>query len=276
MNNHALEVRKGQRFEFGKNWRNFLEVLNEDRISQAEQSLKKFLDLDSLKGLSFVDVGSGSGLFSLAARRLGASVYSFDYDPQSVECAKELRRRFSFDADNWKIEEGSVLDQSYLKKIGKFDIVYSWGVLHHTGAMWQALENVETLTNNRGRLFIAIYNHQIYWTAFNRKLKYWYNRSPAVGKMIIGGSFIGFQVTKGFVKDLILFRNPLKRYRGETRPRGMARFHDWIDWIGGFPFEAAKPEEIFTFYHNKGYRLINLKTAGGGHGCNEFVFLKEH
>ncbi len=51
--------------------------------------------METLAGNSFLDVGSGSGLFSLAAMRLGADrVHSFDYDPQSVGCTKELKRRF--------------------------------------------------------------------------------------------------------------------------------------------------------------------------------------
>lgn len=89
----STEIAKGQRFKFGANWKGFLAVLNEERIVLAEQSLRNMLDMD-LKGTRFLDVGSGSGLFSLAARRLGATVHSFDYDPQSVACTEELRHRY--------------------------------------------------------------------------------------------------------------------------------------------------------------------------------------
>jgi 2-polyprenyl-6-hydroxyphenyl methylase/3-demethylubiquinone-9 3-methyltransferase len=89
---HANEVAAGQRFEFGANWLRFLEMLNDERIAQAEQSLCDMLGVSDLLGKSFLDVGSGSGLFSLAARQLGATVHSFDYDPQSVACTQELKR----------------------------------------------------------------------------------------------------------------------------------------------------------------------------------------
>src|SRR5947207_3971976 len=130
---HAQEVIAGQRFEFGKNWARFLEGLSEERISQAETSLRRMLGTARLDGKSFLDIGCGSGLFSLAAWRMGAQVLSIDFDPQSVGCAQELRSRF-FPGDlQWRIEEGSALDAAYLRSLGTFDIVYSWGVLHHTG-----------------------------------------------------------------------------------------------------------------------------------------------
>ena len=138
---HAGEVSRGERFEFGKNWSRFLSLLNDERIAAAQNSLKHMLGVEDLRGKSFLDIGSGSGLFSLVARRLGARVHSFDYDPHSVACTKELRRRYFPGDAEWTVEGGSALDADYLKSLGEFDVVYSWGVLHHTGQMWQALDN---------------------------------------------------------------------------------------------------------------------------------------
>ncbi|MCZ7622150.1 MAG: class I SAM-dependent methyltransferase [Candidatus Kuenenia sp.] len=145
MDDHSMEIKKGERFEFGKNWRHFFACINEDRILEAKRSLKIMLNVEDLEGKSFLDIGSGSGLFSLAARRLGAHVHSFDYDPQSVACTHELKRRYFPNDSNWTIGEGSALDTNYLSSLGTFDVVYSWGVLHHTGAMWEALGNVASL-----------------------------------------------------------------------------------------------------------------------------------
>ena len=112
MSRHTSEVRHGDRFEFGANWTRFLSVLNDERINEAKISLKKMLGVDSLIGKTFLDVGSGSGLFSLAARLLGAKVFSFDYDPQSLSCTAELKRRYFPGDFDWTVESGSVLDRA--------------------------------------------------------------------------------------------------------------------------------------------------------------------
>ena len=143
---HSREIASGQRFGFGKNWRSFLARLNEDRIPGSVPLPGGATARDTLQGRNFLDVGSGSGLFSLAAMRLGADeVCSFDFDPASVECAMEMKRRYHPEDARWRILEGSVLDRAFLDSLGRYSVVYSWGVLHHTGAMWRALDNIRSL-----------------------------------------------------------------------------------------------------------------------------------
>jgi len=262
------------RFAFGKNWQRFLKVLNDDRIMEAENSLRNMLQVEDLRGKSFLDIGSGSGLFSLAAMRLGAArVHSFDYDHHSVACTQELRRRYFQQAGNWTIEQGSVLEADYLDRLEEFDVVYSWGVLHHTGDMWLALENAIRPVAPQGKLFIALYNHQdLYssvWTAIKRRYSqsiFW--RVPII---VVCGTFLSL---RGLAKDLILLKNPLKRYTEYKKSRGMSYFTDLLDWLGGYPFEVAKPEAVFDFFRNRGFEMVKLHTVGGGLGCNEFVFVK--
>jgi 2-polyprenyl-6-hydroxyphenyl methylase/3-demethylubiquinone-9 3-methyltransferase len=261
-------------FTFGKNWSDFLSVLSEDRIKEAEESLKKMIGLQDLAGLSFIDIGSGSGLFSLAAARLNASkIHSFDYDIQSVNCAKELKRRFFSDNDNWIIEQGSVLDPDYLNKLGKFDIVYSWGVLHHTGDMWKALENVSCLVKVNGILFISIYNDQGLMSKFWRIIKKTYNKIPDFLRpfyiFIVWSPFEAISMAGQIIRGKL----PWQSWIDYKKNRGMSRLYDIIDWIGGYPFEVAKPEDIFRFYRSKGFILQELVTRQGI-GCNEFVFRK--
>jgi 2-polyprenyl-3-methyl-5-hydroxy-6-metoxy-1,4-benzoquinol methylase len=262
---HATEVARGDRVEFGANWARFLSLVNEDRIAQAESSLRGMLGVSDLQGKRFLDIGSGSGLFSLAARRLGAAVHSFDYDPKSVGCTRELKRRYFAGDSQWLIEEGSVLDREYLARLGQFDVVYSWGVLHHTGAMWQAMENVAPLVVGDGKLFLAIYNDQGWISRYWLGIKALYARNSWMR-----GPLIFTHVPYPFG-----LRWLVRRTTGRlTLDRGMSLWHDMLDWIGGFPFEVARPELIFRFYKKKDFVLFELKTCGGKQGCNEFVFTR--
>ena len=261
------------RFEFGKNWKEFLENLTEERINEAERSLKEWLNTENLIGKSFLDIGSGSGLFSLAARNMGAKVFSFDYDDNSVGCTQYLKDKFYMNDDNWIVEHGDILSRKYLTKFHKYDIVYSWGVLHHTGNMYQALQNAANLVADNGILFISIYNDQGRASKMWRKVKKTYNVCPkALRSLVIIPCFIRLWGPTT-VKDLLKGR-PFSTWRTYVKQRGMSPMHDVIDWVGGYPFEVAKPEEIFDFFHNKGYTLEKLYTAGGGHACNQYVFRK--
>jgi 2-polyprenyl-6-hydroxyphenyl methylase/3-demethylubiquinone-9 3-methyltransferase len=276
MSVHAGEVARGERFKFGENWSRFLSLLNDARIAEAEESLKQMLEVESLAGKSFLDIGSGSGLFSLAARRLGARVHSFDFDPQSVACGLELRRRYFPDDASWTIEEGSALDGDYLKSLGAFDVVYSWGVLHHTGQMWKALDNAQLPVAAGGLLFIAIYNDTGSQSARWKWIKRTYNELPRFLRAPFAVVTIAPSEARSAIGSLLALK-PGKYVRSWTKydqnNRGMSHWRDIIDWVGGYPYEAARAEEIFDFYKARGFTLLKLKS-GRGLGCNEFVFVK--
>lgn len=276
MASHAAEVHAGNRFEFGKNWRQFLDTLNDDRIERAEASLRRMLEVDTLAGKTFLDIGSGSGLFSLAARRLGAKVFSFDFDPHSVGCTMELRRRYFPESPDWTIEEGSALDPEYIRSLGLFDIVYSWGVLHHTGQMWKGLENAQMAVKPGGKLFIAIYNDTGTQSQRWLRIKQIYNklpkplRPPYAALMCLPDEarVLGRAVLDGKPGNYVRW------WKEYGQRRGMSRWHDIVDWVGGLPYEYASPEEIFEFYKARDFALTKLKCSRVGIGCNEFVFVK--
>ncbi len=274
---HGREVARGDRFEFGKNWSAFLSVLDDERIETAVASLRAMLEVESLEGRSFLDIGSGSGLFSLAARKLGARVHSFDFDSNSFACTQELRNRYFPNDPNWRVEQGSALDADYVSSLGKFDVVYSWGVLHHTGEMWRALENAVIPTAPGGKLFIAIYND----TGSQARRWHWikktYCRLPSILKTPFAIAVTIPDEAKRLISSLIRIK-PMEYVHSWTRyknGRGMNRWYDIIDWVGGYPYEVATVDEIFDFYKERGFSLTKVKTGGVGLGCNEFVFRSE-
>jgi 2-polyprenyl-3-methyl-5-hydroxy-6-metoxy-1,4-benzoquinol methylase len=261
------------RFEFGNNWQRFLQHLDEERVLEAEASLVHMLSIEDFKQKSFLDVGSGSGLFSLAARRLGAKVFSFDYDPQSVACAIHLRNTFSPGDPDWRIEPGSALDQTFLRALGTFDVVYAWGALHHTGAMWQALENMIPLVKPGGKIFVAIYNDQGKKSDIWRFVKRTYNRAPKSLRFLILWP-VGASIAGGMTLiDICRLRKP-RIISTTSSPRGMSLWTDIVDWVGGYPFEVASSNQIIDFYRCRGFSLDKQTSCNTKLGCNQFVFTK--
>jgi 2-polyprenyl-3-methyl-5-hydroxy-6-metoxy-1,4-benzoquinol methylase len=272
MSQHASEISRGERFEFGANWTRFLDLLNDDRIRTAEESLVEMLGMERLDGKRFLDIGSGSGLFSLAARRLGARVHSFDYDPRSVACGRELKRRYFEHDDGWTIEEGSALDDVFLESLGEFDIVYSWGVLHHTGEMWKALDLAHRRVAPGGLFFIALYNDMGAESDRWRRLKRTYCNLPRPLRAPFAVLAMAPYEVKTIGRSVLKLRpqeyvHLWTRYSGK---RGMSRWRDIIDWVGGYPYEVAGAREIVDHFAERGFEPVRVKDTNGL-GCNEFV-----
>ncbi len=258
-------------FSFGENWQEFLKSVNEERFRNARASITEFLGSESLEGKSFLDVGCGSGLFSHAAFSLGArKIVSFDIDPFSVECCKYMHKNAN-SPKNWEIYQGSILDHDFISQLGAFDIVYSWGVLHHTGKMWEAIKNSAGLVCKGGFYYIAIYNKvdgmrgSIFWV----KIKKLYNACSPLGKHVLEATFI----LRYFVGQVIRLRNPLANIRNYKSHRGMNWRTDIKDWLGGYPYEFATVEEIFRFIraYFPDFDLINIRTTNSL-GNNWFLF----
>lgn len=263
------------RFGFGENWSRFAEDLPQERIDAAKDSLAEMLGRSDLDGVTFLDVGSGSGLFSLSAALLGAErVHSLDYDPDSVATTAGLKQRFAPQA-NWTVEQASALDRDHMSALGTWDIVYSWGVLHHTGDMWTAMEQTCARVAPGGHLFISIYNDQGWASRVWTRVKRIYNAIPSLLRVPYSVVVMAPMEIKSLLRQTLKGRpgEYFRQWRASgDYDRGMSRWHDLIDWVGGYPFEVATPEQIFEFCTARGFELRTLRTVGGAHGCNEFVF----
>ncbi|MHA1337168.1 MAG: class I SAM-dependent methyltransferase [Promethearchaeota archaeon] len=261
-------------FSFGKNWQKFLEKISVENLEEAKLSITEFLGLKDLTNKTFLDIGCGSGLFSLAAFKLKAKkIVSFDVDPFSVKCCKYLHKKENY-PKNWTIYKGSILDNNFISKLGKFDIVYAWGVLHHTGDMWKAIKNSAKLVNNGGYYYIAIYNkvNRLFGSEFYLKIKKLYNSSSSLMKNLIKIIYI----FKFFIENIIILNNPIKKIKNYKSNRGMDWFSDINDWFGGYPYEYATVEEIFKYIKKNFYdfELINIKIAEGLEN-NWYLFKKK-
>lgn len=264
-------------FSFGQNWKEFLDrSLDEQQLRAAEARTKELLRLDSLRGLTFLDIGCGSGLFSHVAHSLGAAkIVSLDVDPLSVECCRRLRSKAG-EPREWEVLHGSILDDAFIRTLPRADVVYSWGVLHHTGDMWRAIRNAAALVKPGGRFAIAIYNKVEYDTFRSwrgsylwLRLKRAYNHGGPLTKraMVLALS------AKGIAGMLLRLRNPVREIHAYKRRRGMNWWHDKIDWFGGYPYEFASAGEIFTFCHDQlGMQLERMRSAHSL-GCHEFLFI---
>jgi SAM-dependent methyltransferase len=261
-------------FSFGRNWQQFVEQhLDPDGERIAAASLTDFLEREDLRDASFLDIGCGSGLFSLGAYRLGARrVVSVDVDPRSVESTRRLREAVG-SPDRWEVLLGSILDQRFVKTLAPADIVYAWGSLHHTGRMWEAIANACSLVSPGGVLYLAIYNKvegrgsSDYWL----KVKKLYNRSPMLAKRIMEVVYVARY--HAFPR-LVRFRNPFAVAQGYKGQRGMNFWIDVRDWLGGYPYEFAAADEVFRFCTRRhGFSLVNLHSVNNI-GLNIFLFRK--
>lgn len=259
------------RFQFGANWARYVQTsLSEERIAQSVKRLKDFLRIENLRGKSFLDIGSGSGLHSLAAFRLGAErIFSFDYDEDSVATTAKLRE-LAGSPPNWIVKQGSVLDETYMNELDKFDIVYSWGVLHHTGDMWTAIRNASIPLKPDGVFYIALYSPEIYvsppshyWLGIKRA----YNAASNVKKRKMELDYVWRTVVRPALRA---GQNPLTIMRtyGE---RGMTFWTDVRDWLGGYPMDFAGFKDTVSFCKRMGLDLVNCQA---GEGNTEYLFAR--
>ena len=262
----AGTTREAPSFSFGENWRDYLTTVTPSDIQTARRDIEHWLGAGTVAGRNVLDIGSGSGIHSLAFHLLGArSVLSLDRDPHSVEATRTLWRQAGA-PQNWTVLSGSVLDEPFIRSLGQFAIVYSWGVLHHTGAMWQAIENSFQCVVPGGRIWIALYAKGPRFEQ-HLALKRKYNSASRFGRRWMVGKMIG----RRMLGRLRRGQNPLAW--NQKKIRGMNVYHDIIDWLGGLPYEVANEDEVVRFARDRGFLLERIQVKQDG-GCSIYVLSK--
>jgi 2-polyprenyl-6-hydroxyphenyl methylase/3-demethylubiquinone-9 3-methyltransferase len=262
-------------FNFGENWKNFLKNFDISRLNEAKKDIQNFLGTQNLSNKSFLDVGSGSGLSSLAARSLGAKVLSFDYNLDSVKCTQSLKLKFFNNDQNWKILKGNVLDINFIKSLGKFDIVYAWGVLHHTGNQWKSLRNLMCTCKSGTLLHLALYNDQGLESKRWLDIKKRYQKIPNFLKTLYVFYIYFPSEFKNFMYFFKIGQPSLyfKKIINYKKSRGMSYFYDMIDWVGGYPFEVSTPQKVIIFLKKNNF-LIKKIIKNTGYGNNIYLAKK--
>ncbi|HEY3488883.1 MAG TPA: class I SAM-dependent methyltransferase [Candidatus Deferrimicrobiaceae bacterium] len=246
-------------FAFGRNWERFVEKnFSDERVEISRKHLLDFLEMPDLKGKYFLDVGCGSGIHSLAAFRSGAArIVSFDIDSFSVKTTERLRA-MAGNPPHWQVLSGSVLDKAFVDGLEPADIVYSWGVLHHTGSLWEAVRNTAGRIAPGGLFYLALYEKtadSAYWIATKQK----YNRSSQTTrwKMEVASVYRNYFLGRSTRQRL----SALKEILTYKRNRGMAFWTDVRDWVGGWPYEPSTPQEVTEFVAGLGLSMRKVKTG---------------
>lgn len=255
-----------QRFAFGRNWASFSASIDAARIDAATAALAKLIAPQRIAGSDFLDIGCGSGLSMLAALRLGArKVVGIDLDPVSVETATALLSREAPD-DAWMVRERDALDLDPSED-GQFDIVYSWGTLHHTGAMWRAIDRAASVVRPGGILALAIYRKTALCGAWKIEKRFYASAGPAT-QSAIRSAYIG----------ALAFKEAVQGRRFDVE-RGMDRAHDLHDWLGGYPYESAEPKQVIDVLERLGFDADHIDKGSPrlglfGTGCHEYLAVK--
>ncbi|MFN4280903.1 class I SAM-dependent methyltransferase [Thermosynechococcus sp.] len=259
-------------FAFGKNWADYATKISEQQINKAEKGLERLLGRDAIRYRRFLDIGCGSGIHTLAALRLGVSeALAVDIDPDSVATTQALLEQWA-PSTNWHTQTISVFDLKP-SEVGTFDIVYSWGVLHHTGDMKRAICRASEMVKEGGLFAFALYRRTLF-DLFWKWEKRWYSTASPKAQDLARNVYTALFRFRFWTKGRS-FKEYVTSY---SQNRGMVYENDVHDWLGGWPYETISPSEVEKVMHQLGFTLVRAFTKEErwigilGNGCDEYVY----
>lgn len=263
------------RFAFGENWSSYARTIGDAQVDEAVRGLDAMVGRDAIRGRRFLDIGCGSGLHSLAALRLGAaSVEAVDYDPNSVATTEAVLARHAPPGAVYRVRRGDVLSMTPAGD-GQFDVVYSWGVLHHTGQMRRAIERAAALVAPGGQLAIALYRKTRLCGFWKWEKRLYCHAGPATRRVLTALYVAVYRLM--LRRQGLDFAETMANYKSA---RGMEFRHDVADWLGGYPYESTDKAEVEALLRPLGFTelrsMVQAKRSSGilGSGCDEYVYRK--
>jgi 2-polyprenyl-3-methyl-5-hydroxy-6-metoxy-1,4-benzoquinol methylase len=258
-------------FDFGQNWSDYsAHALTGERAKEAQNAFAALLaDAGGVAGKSFVDVGFGQGLGLLSAAAAGAEVVGIDINPKCEDVLERNKRFFPTVQQHIPVIIGSILDDEIVRRAldvsptaGEYDIVHSWGVLHHTGNMKAAIRNTARLVKPGGYFIVALYNR--HWSSRAWLLiKYMYCKAPAPLQRLM---------VRALLPIIYAAKRLVTREDARKQSRGMDFYYDVVDWVGGYPYEYFSKTEAIAFVESLGFECVRSIDSRVPTGCNEFTF----
>ena len=140
--------------------REYFDAIEDYRYNSDAPWLKDAVGFDHFQNKRLLEVGFGTGTDLLQFARAGAVVTGVDITPRSIEIA---RRRFDVYGQRGEFLIGDGENLSFPDE--SFDVVYSFGVLHHTPDTQRAIREVHRVLRPGGKAIVMLYHRSslFYW-----------------------------------------------------------------------------------------------------------------
>ncbi|MFQ6107920.1 MAG: class I SAM-dependent methyltransferase [Candidatus Aminicenantales bacterium] len=217
-----------------------------------------FFDPEEVLNKSVLDAGCGTGVFSIIFARMGAlSVVGIDISKRSLERAQ--RQADQLGLQNATFQKVNMLRLPFTDAC--FDIVWSWGSVHHTADPFGCLAELIRVLKPGGSLLVAVYR-RTGLTFLHETLRKGLIRLPSK-YWIPFSRFLSLVAAPG----ISLFKKRDKSRKGEKLEQLL------FDWFFVPIRHSYLPEEIKSFLVKRGLVIKKyLPFSGRFNSTSNFIF----